>query len=163
MADFRSGSGIGVSLGTPTASAVHPLGMHAYSDDAGGKCYRYVKFVDAITYVSGHVVCLASATTWDVSNDAAGGATLAGLLPVGFVQGTVPTENQYGWIQCGGIIADAVMGSASVIAGDLLMPDTEDGDLTEAVAGTDWNIAAVAMATIADNAAGVVKATIQAH
>ncbi len=164
MASFRSAKGIGVALDTPTASAVYPLGMHAYSDDAGGKCYRYVKFVDGITYVSGHVVVLASATTWDVTNDVAGGSALAGHLAIGFVQGTVPTENQYGWVQCGGIVDDAVMGAGAVSAGVLLKPDaTENGDIDVATAGTHWNVCAVAMATISENEAGVVKVAIQGH
>ena len=160
MVDFRTGTSIGVALGTPTATAIYTLGLHVQSAD-DGKCYRYVKFVDAITYVVGHLCTIASATTYDVSNDRAGGAALAQHYPVGFIQGTVPTEDQFGFVQCGGIVANAVMGSASVIAGDFLMADaTEDGDLDEAATGAASNIAAVALATIADNAAGVVLCRI---
>ena len=53
------------------------------------------------------------------------------------------------------------MGSASVIAGDFLAADaTEDGDLAEIATGAGSHIAAVALATIADNATGVVLCRI---
>ncbi len=163
MASFGANDSIANTLATPATTAAFVVGLHAVSD-VDGNCYRYVKFVDAITYVSGQLCCLASATTWDVTNDRAGGAALAGHIPIGFVQGTVPTANQHGWVQCGGIVTDAIMGSAAVIAGDPLKPDaTEDGDIDEATFGTHGNICAIAMATIADNGTGVVKVHIPAH
>lgn len=159
MTQFFGGKLLGINLDRKTDEALHPLGAHVHSDD-GGKCFRYVQFLDAVTYIAGHVVCVAG-TGWQVSNDASGGTTFAGLWPVGFVVGDVPTQNQYGWVQCGGIVSNAVAGSAAIVAGDLLMPDTEDGDVTEATAGTHENICAVALATIADNAAGAVLCAIR--
>ena len=162
---FKAGKMAGVNLTRKDDSAQHPIGTHVHSaegnPDDGGGCYRYVKFIDAVTYVVGHL-CTAAGILWQVTNDRSGGTAEAGLWPIGFLVGDVPAENDFGWVQCGGIITDAVMGSNSVIAGDLLKPDaTEDGDIEEAIAGTDENICAVAQATIADNAAGRVLAAIR--
>lgn len=135
------------------ATPQYPVGSKVTSGDA---TYRYVKFVDAVTYKAYDCVTLASATTWDVTNDRAGGSALAGQMPVGFLLNytTMPTANTYGWVKTSGIHSFTA-GSAAIIAGDYLMPDTtEDGDCTEAAAGTDENICAVALATVADNAVG---------
>lgn len=120
-----------------------------------GKAFRFVHFKDAVTYVKGHVVCLQDndANEWDVTNDIS--AAMAGDHPVGVVfQDTVPTENQYGFVQiCG--VADILAGSASIVAGDWLKPDAStDGAMDEATAGTDENICAIALATIADTETG---------
>lgn len=120
-----------------------------------GKAYRFVQFVDAVAYVAGHVVCadMAAADDWKVTNDVS--ANMAGDHPIGVVfQAVVPTENQYGFVQIAGE-AIVMVGSASVIAGDYLKPDSsEDGEADEATAGTDENIFAIALETIADNATG---------
>lgn len=151
---------LGPALDVCTSTQELPLGEIRYGP--AGKRYRYVKFVDAVTYAAGQVVTLASATTWDVTNDRSGGSALAGLQPVGVVfQSTVPTQNQYGFVQIAGI-ADVTIGSASVVAGDYLKPDSsEDGEAEEATAGTDENIVGIAMATIADNATGKVMLMIR--
>jgi len=112
------------------ASARHDLGHLAFGED--GKVYRYVKFVDAIAYVAGHVCVLASATTWNVTNDKAGGAALAGLECAGIAL-AVQTANSFGWIQVAGI-ADVLVTGAAVIAGDRLVVDeTVDGAAREIV------------------------------
>ena len=86
---------------------------------------------------------------------------MAGYVPVGVVfQTTVPTENQYGWVQCAGI-ATVLIGSASVIAGDFLKNDgTTDGALDEATMGGTDVIVAQAIATIADTATGLALLTM---
>lgn len=149
--------GLGVDLERCTDDPEHELGLVVEGKQGDGTWarYRYVRFLDAVTYVAGHVVTLASATTWAVSNDRSGGSALAGLMPVGVVfQATVPTQNQYGWVQIAGI-ANIIAGSSAIIAGDYLKPDaSEDGDTDEATAGTDENLVGVALATIADNATG---------
>lgn len=131
--------------------------LGALIQGANGNWYRYVQFVDAVTYVAGHVVCLADADAneWKVTNDRSGGSQMAGFHPVGVVfQATVPTENQYGWVQCGGV-ATVLAGSAAIIAGDYLKPDeSTDGAADEATEGTDENIFAIALATIADTETG---------
>lgn len=136
-----------------TSTQEFPMGTIV--EGANGKAYRYVQFVDAVTYVAGHVVCLdsAAADDWKVTNDVS--ANMAGDHPVGVVfQSTVPTENQYGWVQIAGE-ATVLIGSAEVIAGDYLKPDAStDGAADEATAGTDENILGVALATIGDTATG---------
>lgn len=152
----------GVNLQRCTTAAEFPLGTVVEGRNAYGMArYRYVQFRDAVTYVAGHFVnLLAGATTWQVTNDISG--AMAGYVPGGLVfQDTVPTQNQYGWIQVSGM-GLATMGSASVIAGDFLKNDgTSDGLIDEAThGGTDVEVAQ-ALATIADNATGLVLLTIQ--
>ena len=130
--------------------------LGAVIEGQNGRAYRYVQFVDAITYVQGHLVCLdsAAADDWKVTNDVSG--NMAGDHPAGVVfQSVVPTENQFGFVQIAGESAVCLIGSAAVIAGDYLKPDaTTDGAMDEATVGTDENICAVALATIADAASG---------
>lgn len=121
-----------------------------------GRFYRFVQFVDAVTYVKGHVVCLADANAdeYKVTNDRSGGSMMAGLRPVGVVfQDTVPTQNQYGFVQIAGR-ATVLAGSSAVIAGDLLKPDSStDGAADEATEGTN-EPCAIALETIADTETG---------
>lgn len=124
---------------------------------ANGKKYRYVQFKDAVTYVAGHVVCLKDndANEWAVTNDVS--ANMAGDHPVGVVfQSTVPTEDEYGWVQIGGV-ATVLAGSGSIVAGDYLKPDdTTDGAADEATEGTHENILGIAMEAITDTETGAV-------
>lgn len=147
---------------TPTTQEF-ALGQVVEGKDASGRWakYRYVKFVDAVTYVAGHVVVLADADGWDVTNDVSGGSAIAGLHPVGVVfQTTVPAENDYGWVQCAGL-ATVLAGSASIVAGDYLKVDAStDGAADEATEGTDQNIVGIAMAAISDTATGLVMLQI---
>lgn len=158
------GKALGIDLEACHSTAKHELGLvvQGISPLGFAAMFRYVKFVDAVTYKLGDCVTMADADGWDVSNDRAGGSALAGQYPVGFVfQTTVPVQNYYGWVQISGIVT-ITAGSAAIIAGDPLKPDaTEDGDCDEATAGTDENICAVAMATIADNATGLAMAQIR--
>lgn len=144
---------LGPSLDLCTSDAKYELG--SVVQGANGKWYRYVQFVDAVTYVAGHVVCLKDADLdeWKVTNDISG--AMAGDHPVGVVfQSTVPAENEYGWVQCGGV-ATVLAGSGAIIAGDYLKPDAStDGAADEATAGTDENIFAIALETIADTETG---------
>lgn len=165
MAHYFTGPDVaGINLERCDTTAQHRLGQVVEGVQADGTWgrYRYVQFVDAVAYTAGDVVTPASATTWAVTNDRAGGSALAKLYPAGVVfQATVPTQNQYGWVQIAGI-ANVRIGSAAVIAGDELMPDSaEDGEAEEATAGTHENILGIALATIADNATGRVKLMIR--
>lgn len=141
-----------------TTDPVYELGRVV--EGANGKAYRYVQFVDAVTYVAGHLVCrdFAADNDWKVTNDTSGNS--AGNHPVGVVfQDVVPTENQYGFVQIGGE-AEVLIGSAAVILGDYLKDDgTTDGAADEATAGTDENIMGIALETIADTATGRVLLT----
>ena len=155
---------LGADLERCSSTQEHPLGQIVEGRTSTGQWarYRYVKFVDAVTYLAAKAVCLASATQWDVTNDVSGGSALANLYPVGMTfQATPPTQNQYGCVQIAGI-ATFTAGSAAIIAGDPLRIDTaEDGDVEEATAGTDEAIIGVAMATVADNATGLMLLLIR--
>lgn len=151
---------IGPSIIVPNINLCHdtpqyPLGQLVWGKN--GKAYRYVQFRRAVAYVVGHVVTQDFATDddWRVSNDVS--ATVAGDHPIGVVfQDIVPTENQYGWVQCAGE-AEVLIGSNAVIAGDFLkVDDTTDGAADEATEGTDHPFA-VALETIADTAVGRVR------
>ena len=147
----------GVNLERIDSTAQHRLGQVVEGITALGHWgkFRYVKFEDAVTYVAGHFCNMgAGETTWEVTNDIS--AAMAGYVGAGVVfQTTVPTEGTYGWVQCAGI-ATVLIGSAAVIAGDWLKNDgTTDGALDEATAGTDEEIQAQAIATIADTATGL--------
>jgi len=132
----------------------YPLGTLRL-DATTGKWYRYVKLVD-LDGAAYKMAYAASATTWDVTIDASGGSAIANLRAVGMLQGTVDiSEAAYCWVQCSGICTFTA-GSAAIIAGDFLKPDTaENGDLEEATAGTDENVCAIALATVADNETGL--------
>lgn len=153
---------LGVNLELCTDDQLHPLGtivegMNTY----GSARYMYVKFEDAVTYVAGHFVNRgAGETTWNVTNDIS--AAMAGYQPAGLVfQATVPTQNQYGWVQRTGT-GTFLAGSAAIIAGDWLKNDgTTDGALDEAVAGTDEDIVAQALATVSDTATGLCQLCIR--
>lgn len=149
----------GVNLNKCSADQEHALGELFVGPS--GAMYRYVKFVDAVTYVKGHVVGLASTSTYNVTNDRAGGSAI-GATPVGVVfQDTVPTQNQYGWVQVTGI-ADVICTGAAVAAGDVLViaastdGAAEEADYT-AVAHADFKTVGVALATIAAGDAGKVR------
>lgn len=148
---------VGPNLELCTDDQQFPLGMIVQGITSLGHWakYRYVKFEDAVTYVAGHFCNMgAGETSWEVTNDIS--AAMAGYVPAGVVfQTTVPTEGQYGWVQCAGI-ATVLIGSAAVIAGDALKNDgTTDGALDEATRGGTDVICATAIATIADTATGL--------
>lgn len=128
------------------------LGMVAWGED--GKKYRYVRFRDAVTYAAGHVVTPAAADGFEVTNDRSGGSAIAGLEPVGVALGA-PSQNDYGWIQVGGIAE--VLAGAGITAGDQLKPDAStDGAADVATAGTDQNVLGVALEDISDTEKGAV-------
>lgn len=163
MTAFLGEKTVGVNLDKCSDDQLHELGQVVRGPN--GNLYRYVKFLDAVTYVAGHVVTLASASTWNVTNDRSGGSSLGAHIPVGVVfQSTVPTQNQFGWVQITGI-ATVLIGSAAVVVGDVLVCDTatdgaaEEDDYT-AVAHVDIRFVGVALATIADTATGAVLLTI---
>lgn len=156
-ARYTGPKGAGINLELCTSTQEHILGQVVEGITALGHWakYRYVKFEDAVTYVAGHFCNMgAGETGWEVTNDISN--AMAGYVGAGVVfQETVPTEGQYGWVQCAGI-ATVLIGSAAVIAGDWLKNDgTTDGALDEATAGTDEEIWAQAIATIADTATGL--------
>jgi len=154
---------LGANLELCTTDMKFPLGTIVEGKTAAGRPakFRYVKFEDAITYVAGHFCNMgAGETDWEVTNDIS--AAMAGYVPAGVVfQEVVPTEGQYGWVQCSGI-ATVLIGSAAVVAGDALKNDgTTDGALDEATRGGTDVVVAQAIATISDAATGLAILTIE--
>ncbi len=157
MVAATGGKRLGVNLERCTDSAEHTLGE--IIEGTAGRKYRYVQFKDAVTYVAGHLVTLASASDWAVTNDRAGGSSLAAHIPVGVVfQTVVPTQDQYGWVQISGI-ASVLHEGAAVAIGDRLVADpTNDGAVSEAdytaVAHLDLLTVGIALAATGDGANG---------
>lgn len=158
MVAFTGPRTTGVNLELCTDTQDSGLALGDIIENAG-KRYRYVKFLDAITYVAGHLCTLASASTFNVTNDRSGGSSLAAHIPVGVVfQTTVPTQNQFGWVQISGIAAVLHEGG-SVAIGDRLVADpTNDGAVSEAdysaVAHLDLLTVGIALAATGDGVVG---------
>lgn len=162
VAQFTGPRQQGVNLEQCDDTALYTLGAIVEGKTALGHParFRYVKFEDAVTYVAGHFVNIgAGEVTWNCTNDISN--AMAGYVPAGVVfQSTVPTQNQYGWVQVSGI-ATILAGSAAIIAGDFLKNDgTTDGALDEATMGGSDVIVAQAIATIADTATGLALLTM---
>lgn len=105
MAETKAtGPWLGANLDRYSDTALHELG--SIVNGVNGRKYRYVKFLDAVTYAAGHVCTYGTTTAvdqWTVTNDRVGGSSL-GAAVAGVLHGTnaVPTQNQYGWIQVAG-------------------------------------------------------------
>mgnify|MGYP000849721882 FL=1 len=150
-------NGVDLDLYTSYKLPQYELGQVAFGND--GKKYRYVRFLDAVTYAAGQVCCLASASAWNVSNDVSGGSQLAGNIVVGIALGA-PSQNDYGWVQIAGI-ATVHHEGASVAIGDILVADpSNDGAASEAdytaVAHADFKKVGIALAATADEGNGPV-------
>lgn len=154
MTVFTGPKRLGPNLDRYTSNPEHELGMVV---ESAGKRYRYVRFVDAVTYAKGHVVTIASAG-WDVTNDRSGGSDIA-LIPVGVVHtANAPTTGQYGWVQISGI-AEVLVTGAGITAGDRLVASgSVDGAAAEAdyaaVTHGDFAIIGTALASIASGSTG---------
>jgi hypothetical protein len=145
---------IGLNLGDVVEAPNHI--SRAY----GMARYRLVKLADAVDAANKKCCTSATSGVWDVTLDQDGGGTpRANLAPIGMFIGVVDvSETPYCFVQISGVAAYTA-GSASIIDGDYLMPDTENGDLTEATEGTDQNIVGWSIGTVADNAEGLVMLT----
>jgi len=103
----------------------------------GLKKYRYVKFLDAVTYAPGQVVT-PTGTGWTaVTNDRSGGTTTFITRFGGVVIGT-PTQNSWGWVQTFGYHAAVVTNQDDDIAAqDTIIVDTnEDGQVDSVATAT---------------------------
>lgn len=130
-------------IGTYEAAQSCPLGTEAW--DKYGARYRYVQFLDAVTYVKGHVTSLASATTYKVTNDVSGGSSVVlrftGVLPYYKSDGTttadVPAQNAFGWLMVEGFHPFIkTNGDDDIAAGDELIMVATDGVVDSVTSGT---------------------------
>ncbi len=128
-------------VGTYTAAAQGPLGQTVWSER---RRFMYVQFLDAVTYVVGHVCTPASATTYKVTNDVAGGSSLglrfAGCIPNAGVNGVavtaVPAQNDYGYVQLEGIHSAVFNDGTDYAAGDSAIMVATDGATVSVAAAT---------------------------
>lgn len=142
MTDATGPKTLGVNVDRFTDDALHPMGT-TY-DGKNGKKYVYVQFLDAVAYLAGHVCTFGTTGTdvWKVTNDRAGGSAVTGHIVAGVLASgaNVPTQNQYGWLQCEGECSP----TGTYAAGDYLKPHaTADGDAVVSgytAAKADFNI-----------------------
>ncbi len=121
-----------------TAAADSNLTLGAVYDYLG-KLYKYVQFKDAVTYVAGHTLHAASVDGLAVTNDSAGGSSVAPLICVGIAT-RVHTEDYYGFMQVSGVVDVVCDGSVaageSVTTGTDGVADTMADGVEEQVFGT---------------------------
>lgn len=109
-----------------------------------GRYYRYVKFVDAVTYAAGHVVEWCAGFT-SVTNDRTGGSSL-GRCPAGVCLAAM-TQNYYGFVQVAGVGDVAMLTDGSVAGGEWLVSDSgTDGGADTMAAGEEAQVFAFAIA-----------------
>lgn len=116
------------------------FGLGDVIERPGGFKYKYVKFLDAVTYVGEYdatgaasvaMLCTyANAACTSVTNDRAGGSSL-GQVPAGVPVG-VPTQNTYGWIKVRGVATIGPTDGSVAINQKVIPHATTDGGLDSA-------------------------------
>lgn len=96
------------------STPIMAVGTVVWDPAAPNKAYKYVKFLDAVTYAAGQSVEYANLALTSVTNDRAGGSSL-GRLPAGIAT-AVHTQNSYGFIQVAGVATDVKTSGADDIA-----------------------------------------------
>jgi hypothetical protein len=102
------------------------LYTHRVSADLGMGIFRYVRFLDAVTYKRGQVCTWAARATGipaRVTNDISGGSSTG--QGVAGIACNIMTQNYYGFVQVGGLCL--VEGDGSVASGDYVVAHTSDG------------------------------------
>lgn len=124
--------------------------LYAYHSPAYGTgLFRYVQFVDAVTYAAGDMVEWASATGAAVSQDKAAGSVI-GRCSAG-VATAVMTENYYGFMQVSGICQSILRTDGGVAAGEYMTSHATADDEADTMAdGAEEQV--FAFATAADGA-----------
>lgn len=127
------------SVVTDITPPVPPFGTEyeEFSPTYGYATYRFVKALDAVTYVRGQSVAWADKYGLMVSNDRAGGTSLTGNRPAGIVM-AVATVGTGVWIQRKGYCSFVLMNTDDDAAiGDTLILDVAvDGKSNTVAAGT---------------------------
>lgn len=123
----------------------HTPGMLFDGTDAYGfpAKFRYVQFLDAVTYAKGHIVNPANAAGTAVTNDRSGGSAVSATITWG-VACNVMTQNYYGYIQVSG--KAVVLTDGDVAAGDPLVSHTADGACDTMADGEEEQVFGVALA-----------------
>lgn len=123
-----------------TSTAEYALGETRF--DKTGKKFRYVEFKDAVTYAAGHVCTPANITWTAVTNDRAGGSSVATGFG-GICMGAPTATLKYGWVQVGGVAT--VLGDGSVAAGDFVLVDTVDAQADTFADGEEEQVFGLAL------------------
>lgn len=122
------------TLPIPSPSTVNesspslPLGMEYETVVSGQVCrYRYVKFLDAVTYAAGQVCTWGNAACTSVTNDRSGGSSVSNR-PAGIAL-AVMTQNYHGFVQTYGPYSAVVTnGDDDIAAGvPLIVASGTDG------------------------------------
>lgn len=131
------------------ASARSTLGA-LYQSNSNGYVYRYVQFLDAVTYAAGQVVEWAIATALTkVTNDRAGGSSI-GNIPAGIAM-RVMTQNYFGFILVQGFYATIKTSGADDIAvGESLISHATTDGTCDGVAAGSTTTASLGIAMAAD-------------
>lgn len=131
-------------------------------DESTGYVYRYVQFLDAVTYAAGQSVTWAIATnSMKVTNDRAGGSSVA-VVPAGICL-RVMTQNYYGYVLVRGVYTTLkTSGADDIVAGEsLICHATTDGTCDGVAAGStttaSFGFALAADVDADDTVAGVVN------
>ena len=131
-----------------TSNSVVPLytvGKVFETEDAAGRwaAYKYVQYLDAVTYIAGQVMCWADTAGTKVTNDRSGGTGIGtGLEPAG-IGLAVYTQNYYGFMQIAGNAL--VIGDGSVAAGDFVVSHTVDGQMDTMADGEEEQVFGIAL------------------
>lgn len=165
------------------ASFIQPIGTYTDAQNGalghrvtvGKMSYVYCKFLDAITYVVGHV-CTPTATLYGVTNDRAGGTAtderFACVIPNVGLNGSsitsVPTQSQFGYGQVAGyhsaLLTDG--GDDIAIFDTVIVDPSVDGAVDSIAVATDTGtllfvgIAAAADIDSADTVAAYISNSI---
>jgi hypothetical protein len=118
------------------ATAKYTVGQVFEGTDSSGRyaCWRYVQYLDAVTYIRGQVCNWANATGTAVTNDRSGGSSIDAVHTAG-IACAVMTQNYYGFLRVVGDVL--VIGDGSVAAGESVVSHTVDGQADTMAAGEE--------------------------
>ena len=111
--------------------------------------FRYVKIVD-LAVADGDCVMPASTSTWNVTQDIAGGSALFTGHCVGVAVGTI-TAGNYGYVMVRGIHDNLFVEGTAAAGSSLIGPDAADGRAEVMAAGEEDQVFGVALAADVSN------------
>lgn len=120
------------------------------TDESTGWVYRYVQFLDAVTYAAGQSVTWAIATnSMKVTNDRAGGSSVA-VVPAGICL-RVMTQNYFGFVLVRGVYTLLkTSGADDIAAGESLICHATTDGTCDGVAANATTTASFGFALAAD-------------
>ena len=116
---------IELGWGPTYTSSTDDHGVGAIKWDSDGNAYRWVEVVD-LDLAVGDVVYPASTSTWQVTQDIAGGSRLTALVCGVAVVAVDISEAKYAFVQVEGICPD-VLGDGAVAAGEAVVGHIDSG------------------------------------